>query len=243
MLWRCLRVKDGVVGRLLLWDIDGTLIRGGGVGSAALNGAAAAVLGEPVVEPVVMHGKTDPQILTEIFLAAEVAEGAIPELLPVAVAEAERLLALAEADLRRRGEVIRGVAEVLGQAATLPGVRQTLVTGNLLANAVLKVAAFDLVGYFDIEVGAYGTDHTDRNELVPIALERVARLRGEFYLPEEVWVIGDTPADLACAQVAEVRCLLVATGQVPLSELRSLNADVVLEDLTNTDDVVQILTE
>ena len=232
-----------VVGRLLLWDVDGTLIRGGGVGSAAINGAVAVVLGKPIVgQPVVMHGKTDPQILTELFVAAEVAEDAIAELLPAALAEAERLMALAEADLRRRGEVIPGVVEVLARVATVPGVRQTLVTGNLVGNAAVKLAAFDLTGHFDVEVGAYGTDHADRNELVPITLERVARLRGERYLPEEVWVIGDTPGDLACARAAGVRCLLVGTGQISMSELLSLDADVVLADLTNTDEVVEILT-
>lgn len=227
------------MGRLLLWDIDGTLIRGGGVGSDAINRAAAAVTGKPVVgQAVVMHGKTDPQILTEFFLAAEVAEDAIAELLPTAVAEAERLLALAEADRRRRGEVIGGAEEVLARMATLREVRQTLVTGNLLANAAIKLAAFDLTTYFDVEVGAYGTNHLDRNELVPIALERVERLRGERYLPEQVWVIGDTSGDLDCARAAGVRCLLVSTGQVPMSQLQSLDADAVLADLTNTDEVV-----
>jgi phosphoglycolate phosphatase len=233
-----------LVRRLLLWDIDGTLIRGGGVGSEAISAAAAVVLGKPVDgQPVMMHGKTDPQILTELFLAAEVAEHAIADLLPAAVAEAERRLALAEADLRRRGAVIDGVAEVLAWAAALPGVRQTLVTGNLAANAAVKLAAFDLTAYFDVEVGAYGTDHADRDELVPIALERVAELRGERYLPGEVWVIGDTPADLACARAAGVRCLLVATGQIPLPELLPLDADAVLADLTDTDEVMQILTQ
>ena len=232
-----------MVGRLLLWDVDGTLIRGGGVGSAVINEAATVALGRPVVgEGVVMHGKTDPQILTELFVAGEVAKDEIAQLLPMAVAEAERLMALAESDLRRRGEVIGGVVEVLGRVATVRGVRQTLVTGNLLGNATVKLAVFDLTGFFDVEVGAYGTDHADRNELVPIALERVGRLRGERYPPEEVWVIGDTPGDLACARAAGVRCLLVGTGQIPMSDLLGLGADVVLSDLTNTDEVVQILT-
>lgn len=231
------------MGRLLLWDVDGTLIRGGGVGSDAINQAASFALGKPIVgQPVMMHGKTDPRILTEIFMAAEVAEPAIADLLPAAMAEAERLVALAEGDLRRRGEVIRGVVEVLAQAATLPHVRQTLVTGNLVGNAAVKLAAFDLTACFDVEVGAYGTDHADRNELVPIALERVAHLRGEHYPPTDVWVIGDTPGDLACARAAGVRCLLVGTGQIPMHDLLSLDADVVLSDLTNTGEVVQILT-
>jgi phosphoglycolate phosphatase len=231
------------VRRLLLWDIDGTLVRGGGVGSDAINRAAAIVSGKPIVGgSVLMHGKTDPEILTEIFRAAEIAEHEIPRLLPAAMAEAERLLALAEEDLRRRGEVIGGVIEALARLADIAGVRQTLLTGNLVGNAAVKLAAFDLTVYFDVEVGAYGTDHADRKALVPIALERVERLRGEFYRPDEVWVIGDTPGDFACARAAGVRCLLVATGQIPMSELFSLDADAVLEDLTNTEQVVEILT-
>ena len=75
-----------------------------------------------------------------------------------------------------------------------------------------------------------------------ISNERVERLRGERYGPDEVWVIGDTPRDLACARTAGVRCLLVATGQIPVTDLLSLDADAVLEDLTNTEEVVQILT-
>jgi phosphoglycolate phosphatase-like HAD superfamily hydrolase len=231
------------VRRLLLWDIDGTLIRGGGVGSRAINEAAAAVAGKPLGDAgVVMHGKTDPQILTEIFLAAEIAQATIDELLPMAIAEAEHRMAAAEAELRRRGEVIGGVEEVLAQMALQPDARQTLVTGNVFGNAAVKLAAFDLTRYFDIEVGAYGTDHADRNELVPIAIDRVRRLRDERYLAEEVWVIGDTPGDLACARAAGVRCLLVGTGQIPTTQLRSLDPEVLLPDLTNTDEVVQILT-
>jgi phosphoglycolate phosphatase len=231
------------VRRLLLWDIDGTLVRGGGVGSDAINRAAATVSGRSIMGgSVVMHGKTDPEILAEIFRAAEIAEIEIPRLLPAAMAEAERQLALAEEDLRRRGQVIGGVIDAVTSLAKIAGVRQTLVTGNLVGNAAVKLAAFDLTAYFDVEVGAYGTDHADRKALVPIALERVERLRGEFYRPDEVWVIGDTPGDFACARAAGVRCLLVATGQIPISELLSLDADAVLEDLTTTEQVVEILT-
>ncbi len=229
--------------RLLLWDIDGTLVRGGGVGSDVINQAATTVSGTAVADgSVMMHGKTDPQILAEIFRAAEIADHEITRLLPAAMAEAERLLALAEADLRQRGEVIGGVSEALTRLAGIAGVRQTLLSGNLVGNAAVKLAAFDLTAYFDVEVGAYGSDDADRKALVPIALERVARLRGESYHPDEIWVIGDTPADFACARAAGVRCLLVATGQIPMSELRSVDADAVLDDLTNTEQVVAILT-
>jgi len=138
--------------------------------------------------------------------------------------------------------VIGGVTDALTSLAAISGVRQTLLTGNLVGNAAVKLAAFALTAYFDVEVGAYGSDHADRKALVPIALERVERLRGDYYRPDEVWVIGDTPGDYACARAAGVRCLLLATGQIPMSELLSLDADAVLEDLTNTEQVVEILT-
>ncbi len=92
-------------------------------------------------------------------------------------------------------------------------------------------------------IAIYTAPRTAPNELVPIAIERVERLRGERYRPDEVWVIGDTPGDFACARAADVRCLLVATGQIPISQLLALEPDAVLADLTNTEDVVQILTE
>ena len=228
--------------RLLLWDIDGTMVRGGGVGTRAITRAAEVALGRPLPGVTVpIHGKTDPQILADLFRAAAVADTAIPDLLPAALAETERLMADAEEELRRCGDLIDGVEAVLRRLAARPGVRQTVVTGNLTTNAAVKLAAFGLIGYFDVEVGAYGSDHADRNELVPIALERVQRIRGEHYQREEVWVIGDTPADLACARAAGVRCLLVGTGQIPLEELDALDADQVLPDLADTDEVVTLL--
>lgn len=227
----------------MLWDIDGTLVRGGGVGAEVMAAAASIIAGQAIApRTVVMHGKTDWQILVELFRAAEMAEEAIVELLPPAMAEAERQLAAAEREFRRRGELIEGVAAVLDELALLDGVRQSLVTGNLVGNAAVKLGAFGLLHYFDVEVGAYGTDHPDRNRLVPVALERVERLRGERYAPDEVWVIGDTPADFACARAAGVRCLLVGTGMIPMAELDGLDADAVLLDLTDTEAVVKLLT-
>jgi phosphoglycolate phosphatase-like HAD superfamily hydrolase len=129
------------------------------------------------------------------------------------------------------------VTEVLQRLHDMPGARQTLVTGNLVANAAVKVTAFGLEGFFDAEIGAYGTDHADRLELVPIALERAARFRGENYGLNEVWVIGDTPNDLACARAGDVRCLIIGTG------FGELAADAQVATFEDVDDVVRILTE
>lgn len=230
-----------MVHRLILWDIDGTLIRTGGVGARVIEAGAAAAAALADVPQVAMSGKTDPQILREIFKAAEIAEERIVELLPRAVAEVERALAEAEDDLRRSGRVLPGVVEVLERLGACQGVRQTLLTGNLLANAAVKLAAFELTKFLDVEVGAYGTDDDDRCALVPVALERVERLRGERYDPSEVWVVGDTPNDLACAKAGGVRCLLVGTGATGLDVVRRLDADAVLADLGDPDEVLDIL--
>jgi phosphoglycolate phosphatase-like HAD superfamily hydrolase len=228
--------------RLLLWDIDGTIVDGGGVGSRAILDAAATVSGLPSVPRVDMHGKTDPQILRDIFLAAEIADELIDGYVADGIGACESALATLEGELRARGSLYPGVRAVLERIDALGDVRQSLVTGNLVGNAALKLAAFDLTVLFDFEVGAYGTDHADRLELVPIALERVERLRGERYDRDDVWVVGDTANDLACARAAGVRCLLVATGTPTYDSLAALDADAVLHDLSDVDAVVELLT-
>lgn len=227
--------------RLILWDIDGTLISGGGVGSRALKQAAcdvAALADVPRVDP---HGKTDPQILREMFHAAQVDPTRIDGFVIDATVAMARALAELEDELRAKSAILPGVVEVLKRLDAMADVRQTLLTGNIVANAALKMAAFGLTDFFDAEVGAYGTDHEDRLELVPIALERVERFRGERYDPDDVWVIGDTDRDLACARAGGVRCLLVGTARAGFDSVRDLPADHVLEDLSDVDRVVEIL--
>ena len=226
--------------RFVLWDIDGTVITSRGVGRRVMEEAAAAVAGLAEVPQIVMSGKTDPQILREIFTAAELAADHIDALLPDAMAAAENALAAAEDELRAHGSVLPGVKALLERLDATDGVRQTLLTGNLTANAALKVGAFGLTHLFDFEVGAYGTDHADRLELVPIALERVERFRGAAYAPDEVWVIGDTPNDLACARAGGVRCLLVGTGH--RDDLEALGPDAFLDDLGDVDRAFALLT-
>ncbi len=94
-----------------------------------------------------------------------------------------------------------------------------MLTGNIAPNAVVKLAAFGLEKWLDLEAGAYGSDHEDRRDLVPIALERLASLRGVRLTPEETWVIGDTPRDFECAEAGGAHSLLVATGGYGLEEL------------------------
>ncbi len=227
--------------RLILWDIDGTLVSCGPAGRLALETGAARAAGLACVPEVVMSGKTDPQIVTEILTAAGVDEETRARLLPLALLEAERALAASTDRLVREGFVHPGVREVLAALGSESGVRQSLVTGNLSTNAALKVGLFGLDVFLDLPVGAYGSDHHDRDCLVPIALERVRRERGADFSSEEVWVVGDTANDLRCARAAGVRCLLVGTGNGGRGDVASLEADAFLEHLGDTDKALHLL--
>lgn len=227
--------------RLILWDVDGTLVSCGPAGREALESGARLAAGLAALPHLPMGGKTDPQIVGEMLLGAGVAPAALDGLVPAALAEAKRALAGWKERIGREGKVHPGVVRLLDALAAADGVRQTLLTGNVAANAAVKVGAFHLEGYFDLAIGAYGDDSADRELLVPIALRRVRELRGETYESEHVWVIGDTPRDLACARAAGVRCLLAGTGREGYSAVRDAGADAALEDLADTARVLGIL--
>ena len=226
---------------LVLWDVDGTLIVGGPAGRLAFADALSDVLGIDVPPRHLpkMAGKTDPQIALEILEELGVAA---PEAhLGAIEAALERALHRREPQLRTEGRVLPGVPEVLGALAEA-GAVQTLVTGNVAPNARTKLAALGLVpGPLQLDLGAYGSDDRDRDNLVPVALGRV-RAAGIEVSAGATWVVGDTPRDLACARAAGVRCLLVATGGYPLAEVQAAGADAVAPDLSDTEAVVALLT-
>jgi phosphoglycolate phosphatase len=226
----------------VLWDIDGTLLRGGGVARDVFDEAVTAVLGRhPGDHRIHMGGKTDPQIALEILAYAALEDAEAAASLPAVLEALERGLAAAADELRRGGYVLPGVPEVLRALDADPAVRSTVLTGNTQANALVKLAAFELTPWVDVEIGAFGSDDVDRTALVPVALERARRLWGLALGPDDVWVVGDTPRDLACARAAGVRCALVATGHSSLDELRATEADAVLEDMADVDTVVKLL--
>ena len=224
---------------MILWDIDGTLIRAGAIAAAIFDRALELAIGEAPAGMVSMGGKTDPQIVREYLELMEVAD--IDGRLPVILRHLEREMAAGAGSLADGGYALPGVPELLARLAGVAGVRQSVLTGNIAPNAVVKLAAFGLDCWLDLEVGAYGSDHADRNQLVPFALERVRRLRGEVIGAGDVWVVGDTANDLACARAGGARCLLVGTGRVETSELAGLGPDAVLPDLADTDTVAALL--
>ena len=226
--------------RLVLWDIDGTLVRAGPVAREVFARAVEHATGRhPGEHGVVMGGKTDPQIAREILASMAIAGEAADGHLPAILTRLEEELAAAADLIREHGIVLPGVPEVLQRLDAEPGVLQTVLTGNTAANAALKLAAFGLERWLDVAMGAFGSDHHDRRNLVPVAVDRVRSRTG--VVPDPVWVVGDTANDLACARAAGARCLLVATGRVPVEELEALDADAVVPDLADVDGVLGIL--
>lgn len=225
--------------RLLLFDIDGTLVRAGPVGAAVFDRAVEAVLGQVPVERVTMSGKTDPQIVREYL---DLVGSDDPSHLPAVLAHLERELAAAAAQIAADGNTCPGIPELLAALAGDDRLHLSVLTGNIAPNAVVKLSAFGLDKWLDLETGAYGSDREDRAALVPVALERLASLRGTRLTPGDVWVIGDTPRDYQCAEAVNAHCLLVETGRYGRDELGHLGADAVLADLSDTSAVVELLT-
>jgi len=225
--------------RLILWDIDGTLVRVGEIGAEVFDRAIEHTLGVRPPARVAMSGKTDPQIVREYLAMLELVDH--EEHVPVILSRLEAETAAAEHLVRTQGVVLPGVEALLARLAGDDGFVQTVLSGNLAPNAVVKLAAFGLERYLDLEIGAYGSDHWDRTVLVPLALSRVSERRGRSFGADQVWVVGDSANDLACARAGAVRCALVATGRAPYDELDALGPDALFSDLSDTDAVAEVL--
>lgn len=230
------------VRRLALWDVDGTMISAGPAARVAFDLAVAQVIGRsPGDHDVHMSGKTDPQIAMEILTTMSLSEREARDNLPEVLRSLELELERAIDVIRRDGLVHPGVEALLSRLAAWPDVVQTVLTGNLAANARLKLGAFGLDRWVDLDIAATGDDHHDRTQLVPVALRNAEARFGHPFDPADAWVIGDTPRDLECARAGGARCLLVATGRFDLDALSALGADAILPNLADTDLVTRIL--
>ncbi len=221
---------------LILFDIDGTLLIGNGVGRIATRAAMLEVFGTAAA--IDMHtfgGKTDWYTLIELLGAEGVPADEIARKLP----DYERVLAVhMEAAVRERGVVtLKGALEAVEVLRRRSDVLLGLVTGNLPASVPIKLraAGFDPAWF---PIGAFGSEAIERDDLPPIALKRAIAYSGRDIRPDEVTVIGDTLADIACARALGARAIAVATGFSTRAELESAAPDVLLDDLTTLLDVL-----
>jgi phosphoglycolate phosphatase-like HAD superfamily hydrolase len=214
-------------------------VHSGGVGTEVFAVAVERVLGAPPRGQLSFSGKTDHHIVEE-YLAMAGSED--PDHVPAVLHHLERELALCVDRIASEGSACPGGEAALRALAAIDSVEQTVLTGNIAPNALLKLAAFGLDRYLDLDAGAYGEGHSDRRKLLSLAWSRQRELRGTEFLPGQTWIVGDTPRDFECASAGGAHCLLVATGRHDFDELDALGADVVLSDLSDTDAVVDALT-
>jgi phosphoglycolate phosphatase len=218
--------------KLVLWDIDGTLLYSGGVAGEAMRAAMTRVYGRPSDnERRSYAGKTDQQIILETFPERS-PEELLSRLDEFTAAYLDILSAWEDA-FRTRGRVLEGAIEILQQLRAR-GVVQSLLTGNLAPVARLKLRMMSLIEFFDFEIGAYGSDSPRRTDLPLIAAERAAQRYGHVFAGPDIVIVGDTPNDIACARAVGARAVAVATGPFGVDELRLHAPDAVLPDLTDT---------
>jgi phosphoglycolate phosphatase-like HAD superfamily hydrolase len=223
------RSRFFMVKTLLLWDIDGTLIASGGAGMRALRTALFRVFGiDGSLDDIDFAGRTDRWIIRQVFakFALPATEENFERYFEGYVAELPAALANPAA------RVLPGVSAVLQAVATHGAIAQGLLTGNMRRGAQTKLQYHGLWDYFAF--GAFADDSELRNDLGPHALRRAAAHAGIEFLPERVWIIGDTPHDVACGKAIGARTLAVATGGHSLAALREHTPTELVADLTDT---------
>jgi phosphoglycolate phosphatase len=217
---------------LVLWDIDGTLVDSAGHGRHAFEEAFRAVMGRDP-EWVEYAGRTDHQIALSMLNGSA-------DHLPAVLEQLAAKLAARKQAIAADGRVYPGVRETLAALHEADGVVNSLLTGNIEANAAVKVGAFGLDRWLDFEAGAYGSDpHERRSDLVAIARDRAAERYGE---PTGAVLVGDTPLDVLAAREAGARAVAVATGFADLDALREAQPDVLLQDLSDTEAALRAIT-
>lgn len=238
--------------KLVLFDIDGTLMDSGGAGTRAMDLAFRELFSvDNAFKGIRMAGKTDIQIMKEALAGngLSVEDGMIPK----AAAAYVRYL---KVEMENDGKRLKpGVVKLLGLLASRRDVRVGLLTGNLEEGARIKLGAFGLLDYFSVRngrgaaaypapletatgaapalLGAFGSDHEDRNMLLPLAVRKFAALSGVKVGYRDCIVVGDTPRDVQCARPYGALAVGVATGPYRAEELARAGADLVIGDLTD----------
>jgi len=223
--------------KLLLFDIDGTLLTTNGAGRPAVEAALAELVGRPIsTEGISFSGKTDPQILREVLTLNEADEtllnGRFPEVVDAFRTTMHRVFDPAGAD------ALAGSQALVEQLHVDERFQLALLTGNLQEMAYLKVGAIGF-GEQHFPFGAFGSDHENRNELPAIARQRAATHAG--IEPGDAVIIGDTPRDIECGRLGGCMTIAVATGRFSYDELAEHEPDVLLDSLEDADEFLRVV--
>ena len=218
--------------RLVLFDIDGTLLSAAGVSAAALREALVEHFDtEGSLSGYDYSGKTDPQIVRELMRSAGFDDAVVEKRMEATLGSYLRRLRE-----RLRPEHVRakpGIVAVVEALTRDPRVTLGLLTGNLEAGARLKIEPLGLNGHFPF--GAYGSDHEDRHQLPAVAVDRALAHTGHRFTGKRVVVVGDSIHDVRCGRSLGVRAVAVATGVTAVAALAAEDPDALLEDCSDLD--------
>jgi phosphoglycolate phosphatase-like HAD superfamily hydrolase len=222
--------------KLVLFDIDQTILHSGGAGEKALTLALRDRFGrEETLENIEIAGKTDVWIAHRIFAAhgIEPHPENVPRFLDGYLDHLKRELG------SNKGRLMPGFPAILDALARLPNVAVGLLTGNLRRGAELKLGHYGVLDYFSF--GAFADDSHERNLLGPFARRRAVEAHGTDFPAGDIYIIGDTPHDIACGKAIHARTVGVATGRYPREALEAAGADFVFEDLSDVEGVIRAL--
>lgn len=224
---------------LILFDIDGTLLLSGKAGLRAMTRTFEMTFGVPdAFAGEHFGGRTDSSLVSKALQRA-----GLPDTAEAHDRFREHYVSILAEEIQHPGTghkgVMPGAIELLEALADHDHLHLALLTGNYREAAEIKLQHFELWDFF--EWGAFSDDHADRNALVPIACRRAETYDIPAEAIERVIVIGDTPSDIECARVAGAKSIAVATGGFTVEELKAAGADVVLQDLSDTEQVLALL--
>ena len=233
--------------RLVLWNIDLTLVDVAKVTRAAYAEAFAAVTGRPLVQLPQLVGRTEPEIFFDALGRNGVslrADGDSERLLAPFGAEFATRLAARKDQLTTEGMLLPGVTDALKAVKKMKNVVQSVLTGSSRPNAAVKLRAFDLDKYLDLAIGGFaGSEPYPKG-----ALLRATRLKAEekykvSFAERATIYVADSPRDVDAAKIGGATSVAVASGRASTAELRDAGADLVLRDLTNLADLIALITE
>ncbi len=221
---------------LLLWDIDGTIISTGHAGEEAMNRAGRRAFGRDAsLAGVDYRGRTDVWIAREMLkqLGLPPTAANTGRFIEAYLAGLEELLPLTA------GTLLPGIAEMLRTAAVRGDCVNALLTGNLARGAELKLAHYAVWHYFGF--GAFANDSHLRNDLGPVALRRAREKTGREFAPADVFVIGDTPHDIACGNIIGAKTIAVAPGGYAREELLAHRPTACFDDFRHPEQFFALL--
>lgn len=222
--------------RLLLFDIDGTLITSGGAGEWALRDAMRSRFGvEEDLGGILLAGATDKKIAVAMLEK----NGLEPSPENITALLDEYLSHLESRMPKHQGRILPGMIELLKVLSTREEAVLALLTGNVVRGAEIKLAHYGVWHHF--EFGAFADDHHDRNELGKFARARAFERHGIDFPPDRIYVIGDTPRDIECGRAIGAKTVAIATGHYALQELATHAPDFLFQDFSATDRVIECL--